>query len=80
MIKAHAKLKAWGNSVGLIIPKETLAREKLNVDDDVIITVRKEHPTVEDAFGMLKNFKIMSHKSTDELLKEIDEELDSRLG
>ena len=31
------------------------------------------------AFGMLGKFKIKSTKSTDELLKVIDEELDSEL-
>ncbi|HLC75085.1 MAG TPA: hypothetical protein VJH88_04495 [Candidatus Nanoarchaeia archaeon] len=80
MIKAHVKLKAWGNSIGVIIPKDTLVHENLEAEDEVIITVKKKHPTVEDAFGMLKNFKITSKKSTDELLKEIDDELDSRLG
>jgi len=34
--------------------------------------------SLKEAFGTLKKFKAKSQKSTDELLKEVDEELKSR--
>ncbi len=34
--------------------------------------------SLKDAFGRLKDFKAKSSKSTEEILKEIDEELKSR--
>lgn len=43
--------------------------------DNFKSVMKKLHP-LKDAFGMLGKFKIKSTKSTDELLKEIDEEID----
>ena len=78
MIKSETKLKAWGNSVGVILPKEELREEDLSVDDEVEVTVRKKSNPLKDTFGKLREFKPKSGKSTDEILKEVDEELKSR--
>ena len=78
MIKSEARLRAWGNSVGVILPKEILKEEGLAVNDDVEIIVRKKSTTLKDIFGKLREFKAKSGKSTEELLKEVDEELKSK--
>ena len=78
MVKSEAKLRAWGNSIGVVVPKELLKEEGLAVNDEVEIVLRKKTNPLKEAFGMLKNFKAKSTKSTDELLKEIDDELKSR--
>lgn len=78
MIKSETKLKAWGNSVGVILPKEELHKEDLSVDDEVEVIVRKKSNPLKDTFGKLREFRAKSGKSTDEILKEVDEELKSR--
>jgi len=79
MVKTETRLKAWGNSIGVILPKAELESENLSVDDEVEVIVRKKTSSLRDIFGKLKDFKAKSDKSTDELLKEVDEELKSRL-
>ena len=78
MFKSDTKLKAWGNSVGVVLPKEALKEEGLAVNDEVEITLKKKSNPLKDAFGKLKEFKAKSSKSTEEMLKEVDEELKSR--
>ena len=52
MATAETKIKQWGNSLGLVIPKEIAKREDLNVGDVVKVEILKEKSI--DAFGMLK--------------------------
>ena len=78
VIRSETKLKAWGNSVGVILPKEQLEEENLTINDEVEVTVRKKTPLLKEVFGRLKGFKAKSGKSTEDLLHEIDEELKSR--
>ena len=78
MFKSETKLRAWGNSVGVIIPKEVLKEEGLSINDEVEIILKKKSNPLKDAFGRLKEFKAKSSKSTEEVLKEVDEELRSR--
>ena len=75
MIKCETKLKTWGNSIGLVIPKEELKRGKLKPDQLVrVIICKKKMLKVKDIFGKLKNW----NKSTEEIMREIDKELDSK--
>lgn len=78
MIKSETKLRAWGNSVGVVIPKEALKKEDLSIDDEVEVIVRKKSNPLKEIFGKLKGLKAKSRKSTDKLLKEVDKELESR--
>ncbi|MBI2659723.1 AbrB/MazE/SpoVT family DNA-binding domain-containing protein [Candidatus Woesearchaeota archaeon] len=79
MFKSETKLKAWGNSIGVILPKEALKEEGLSINDEVEIILKKKSSPLKDAFGRLKEFKAKSTKSTEEMLKEVDEDLKSRL-
>ncbi|MAE13069.1 hypothetical protein CMO92_00750 [Candidatus Woesearchaeota archaeon] len=76
MIATDTKLKAWGNSVGIVLPKKELQEEGLEIDDEVEITIKKKTNVLREVFGTLKGVKRKTDKTTDELLKEIDEELD----
>lgn len=78
MFKSETKLRAWGNSVGVILPKELLKEESLSINDEVEITIKKKSNLLKEVFGKLKELKPKSNKTTDEILKEIDEELKSR--
>ena len=74
MIEYETKLRKWGNSIGLIIPKEDVKKEGLRDDESVrAIIIPKKMVKVKDIFGKLK-FK----KSTEEIMKEADKELDSK--
>lgn len=37
-----AKPKKWGNSIGIIIPKEVVDLEKITTDDELIIRIEKK--------------------------------------
>lgn len=78
MLRSETKLRAWGNSVGVILPKEALKEEGLSINDVVEITLRKKSTRLKDIFGRLREFRAKSGKSTDEILKEVDDELRSR--
>ena len=74
MIERETKLRAWGNSIGLVIPKEDVKKEGLHVDQKVKVVITPVKTLkVKDIFGKLK-LKI----NTKELLKEVDKELDSK--
>lgn len=68
MIELKAKVKKWGNSLGIILPKNTGMKE--NQDVIVHIAPARQVTRVKDIFGAGK-----LRKSVAELMKEIDEEL-----
>ncbi len=76
MITVKAKLRAWGNSAGIVIPKDRLIEEGFETGDIVTITLEKPRGTIERAFGILKGVKGKTGKTTAEILKEIDDEFD----
>lgn len=74
MIEHETRLKAWGNSIGVVIPKEDIKKEGLHVDQKVrVIITPVKTLKVKDIFGKLK-----FDKSTEQIMKEIDEDLDSK--
>ena len=74
MIEHETKLKAWGNSIGVVIPKEDIKKEGLHVDQKVKVIITPVRTLkVKDIFGKLK-----LGINTKELLKEVDGELDSK--
>jgi len=72
MIRCHTK--PWGNSLGIIIPKETVRKLALKPHEDVMIEIKGKVNVLKELFGALK-FK----KPTAQLLKEARQELESRL-
>lgn len=71
MVKS--KLKKWGNSFGVIIPKEIIYSENFKENEDIeFLIVKNSKKRFDELFGSLKGkFK----KSTDEMMREIDKEL-----
>ena len=51
-----ATARKWGNSVGITIPPEVLAKEKIQPNDQVVVSVRKVTPIIE-LFGTFKTKK-----------------------
>ena len=52
MTMAETKVKQWGNSLALIIPREIAKHEELSAGDVVKVEIFKEKRI--DAFGILK--------------------------
>ena len=67
------KAKKWGNSVGIIIPKEVAEREGIRpgVAVEALVKSKKENP-ITKTFGMLKG---RIKQPTDAIMREIDREL-----
>ena len=71
MIEIKSKLRRWGNSFGVIIPRRVIELEKVKEGDEINVLLNKENSNVlKEMFGSFK-FK----KSTEQIMKEIDEEL-----
>ena len=76
MIEYETRLKAWGNSVGIVIPKDKIEREHLKKNQMVRVIISPAKTVrVQDIFGKLKNWK----KPTGQIMKEVDKALDSKL-
>ncbi|MBW2984246.1 AbrB/MazE/SpoVT family DNA-binding domain-containing protein [Candidatus Woesearchaeota archaeon] len=68
------KTKQWGNSLGVIIPKEVVKEMNIKPNEEVCLDINKKGTNVlKELFGALP-FK----KATKQLLKESREELESK--
>ncbi len=41
-MEVTAKPKKWGNSIGIIIPKEIVDLEKITTDDELVVRIEKK--------------------------------------
>ncbi|HLC56956.1 MAG TPA: hypothetical protein VJH95_00130 [Candidatus Nanoarchaeia archaeon] len=72
MIEIKTKAKEWGNSIGVIIPKEAVIEEGIKPNQEITLQISTKPITRgTDIFGKWK-FK----KSTNQLLKEVRKEFD----
>ena len=69
VLEVEVKLKKWGSSIGLVLPKKAVEKEGLKEGDSVKVVVFREHHPFKGLFGVYK-----FSKSTEEILKEVDEE------
>lgn len=73
MMEIKAKTKKWGNSVGIIIPKEIVREENIKSNQEVILMISGKPVTRgKDIAGRWK-----FSKSTDKLMREVDKEFDA---
>ncbi len=69
MQELRAEVREWGRSMGIVIPREAVIQERIKAGDTIkIIFLRKDSP-LKKLFGQVK-----LKRSTEEILKEIDEE------
>ena len=59
-----AKVREWGHSLGIIIPKNVVSKENIKSEDEVIVEIRKKQDVM-DLFGTLK-FKRSAQQMKDE--------------
>ena len=70
-----AKARKWGNSIGIVLPKDVVEKLSIKPGSDVEMLVRVSHKNVlKELFGALKG-KEKIKISTEELMREIDREL-----
>jgi antitoxin component of MazEF toxin-antitoxin module len=69
MIDVKARTRKWGNSVGIVLPKELGFRP----NEEIVVHLEpgKRHTRARDIFGKFK-FK----GSVEELMREIDKDLE----
>ena len=76
MEKTLARVKKWGNSLGIVLPKSLVENQKLKEGVEIEITIRPKNVTkVKDIFGILKG---KTKKSTAEIMKEVDKDFWSK--
>ena len=69
----QARPKPWGNSLGIVLPREIVEREHLtkNTEITIIVIPKAAQQKIKETFGTLK-LKI----STSQAMREIDEGYD----
>jgi antitoxin component of MazEF toxin-antitoxin module len=74
-METYTVLRKWGNSLGIVIPKDLIKKNKLKPDQKVHIIITKKSPTkVKDILGMFPEM----NKSTKKIMEEVDRDLDSK--
>ena len=68
----EVETKQWGNSIGVIIPKELVHSLKIKPKDKITLEIKKENP-LKELFGALK-----FEKSTEKIIKENRKLLESK--
>lgn len=76
MAKANVKVKKWGNSLGVVLPKNIITSQAINEGTEIEIFIQTPKKTkVKDVFGILKN-KIK--RDTNDLLNEVDKDFEGQ--
>jgi len=68
-MEVRTKLKKWGNSLGIIIPKEILLNNALKEGEEVLIDIEKNRD-LSDVFGTIKNSKLNAQEIKDQIRKQ----------
>ena len=69
MLSFKTKAKIWGNSIGIVIPREIVAKAKIKSEKEIIVEIKPRN-VLKETFGTLKEWEIDSQKVKDELRKE----------
>lgn len=56
--------RKWGNSIGVILPKELVEREQIKENKKIIIDIIKE-ADLSDVFGLIKKRKMSGQRVKD---------------
>ncbi|MEK6828286.1 MAG: AbrB/MazE/SpoVT family DNA-binding domain-containing protein [Nanoarchaeota archaeon] len=69
MIEVEAKVRKWGRSFGVVIPKEKIKEEGIKENETIKLLIAKRTNVLKETFG---TFKLK--RSTQEILDESDRE------
>jgi antitoxin component of MazEF toxin-antitoxin module len=65
--------KRWGNSIGVVIPNETVDKLSLKPNESVVIEITKKENPLKELFGAIR-----MKKSTELIIKETRAETESK--
>ena len=57
-----SKMRKWGNSLGVIIPKDVARDMKLREDQEVVIEIRPKENVLKELFGSMPELKEINLK------------------
>lgn len=60
----EVKIKKWGNSMGVILPKGIIEEKGLEENDTIFVEIVRE-ADLSDAFGMIKKRRMSGQKAKD---------------
>ncbi len=66
----EVKTKKWGNSIGIIIPSETVEKFNINPGEEIVVEIEKKGNVLKEMFGKAKFKK----KSAERMLMEFRKE------
>lgn len=69
----EVKTKKWGNSIGIIIPSETVERLDIKPEERIVVEISKESNVLKEMFGTMK-----SEKTAKQMVDEVRKELESK--
>lgn len=70
MEKINLRVRKWGNSFGVVLPKTIVAAQKIKEGREIEIFIHTRNKTkAKEIFGMLKE---KLKRSTSDVLKEVD--------
>lgn len=67
-----AKVKKWGNSLGVVLPKDELVKMDIKENQEVIIDISKKENPLKELFGFAKH---KLKKPTEQIIKEARKDL-----
>lgn len=65
--------KKWGNSIGIIIPSETINKLNIKPEEKIVIEIEKNENVLRELFGAVK-FK----RPVEDIIKETRKDLESK--
>jgi len=69
----ETKTRKWGNSIGIIIPKETAENLNIKPGEEVILEIQKRGNVLKELFGAVK-----FNRPTNKLIREVRKDLESK--
>ena len=71
------KTKQWGNSIGIIIPKEVAKEKGIKAEEDVLVEIEKKSQ-LKTVLQELSGALSFHNKPTEQILRESRKELESK--
>ncbi len=72
MVNTNVITRKWGNSIGVILPKDIVEKEYIKENMRINILISKKSNVLSETFGMLKGkIKKSSQQMKDELKMEL---------
>ena len=68
------KTKKWGNSIGIIIPSDTVEKLHIQPEEEIFFEIKKKTNVLRELFGACK----FNNKLTEQLIKENKEDMKSK--